>query len=443
MALACLGRIHTCVLRMGREVVGVLREVVPQLRGVVGMVVARIEKGGGGMVMGRGMEYWNELKNAVRPLLVEKLKVMPLTVTTATAKATATATTTTKTATATTMAQDEWNELMAQFLEVSHDDLNKQMYGFVREKRWEDMICSFGLGKERRDKDGGNDGNERTNNLNFLNTHALQNDGDDEVDHEASDDFVSMNLNSDCDDNNDENGASISNVDGSDMDFEMERKDDMGELIDDVDPNLEEGGLHDNSGKVDDNMARIMKIQKDRRLASSQGSNKSNRDENDSTLLLDGTSDALLDKRKKNKRKKKKMRISEEINSVDSHSMGDTDGRNSALVDKTAISEEGCASNEANIASNDSTAGELSKSNKRKQIYDVDENDYDKEEELSTKPKEEQSAVTAQQTAGGTVASPSEIANNNKTAKSKSKKKSSKKSKKKQRSSNVIDDIFG
>ena len=65
-----------------------------------------------------------------------------------------------------------------------------------------------------------------------------------------------------------------------------------------------------------------------------------------------------------------------------------TGGSNSVLIDRTAIHGEQCACNEVNMASNISAIGELSKSKKRKQSNYVDEYDHNKEEGVSTKPKD-------------------------------------------------------
>ncbi|KAK1737020.1 hypothetical protein QTG54_012465 [Skeletonema marinoi] len=106
VALACLGRIHVLVLRLGRELVGTLSQHVPKLRECVAGGSKR--KGtGGGLV---------QLEETLSPTRIEGSEP-----------------------------SNEWNVLMKPFTEISHDDFTKKMNNFVRDRRWKDAAAAFGI----------------------------------------------------------------------------------------------------------------------------------------------------------------------------------------------------------------------------------------------------------------------------------------------------------
>lgn len=123
VALACLGRIHVLLLRLGRELVGTLSQHVPKLREcvVVGIGgVRRMNKGEG------GSGEWIKLEEAISsPLFrVHTMKGG---------------------SDSGDGCQNEWNDLMRPFIEVSHDDFTKKVNTFVQERRWKDALAAFGI----------------------------------------------------------------------------------------------------------------------------------------------------------------------------------------------------------------------------------------------------------------------------------------------------------
>jgi len=116
VALACLGRIHVLVLRLGQQLVGTLSEHVPRLREWVSEMRKRKE-GGGGLIA---------LDHAISPLFRVREGSsggrLPK--------------------------NNEWNDLMAQFIEISHEELTKRIDTFVKERRWKNAMTAFGIKKD-------------------------------------------------------------------------------------------------------------------------------------------------------------------------------------------------------------------------------------------------------------------------------------------------------
>lgn len=120
VALACLGRIHVLILRLGRELVGTLSQHVPKLRDCVADCRKK-EKGGDGSLI--------KLKEALTPFIFSM-----------------------HTMEEGTEPSNEWNELMKPFTEITHDEFTKNMCNFVKDRRWKDAITAFGIKKDDLDE---------------------------------------------------------------------------------------------------------------------------------------------------------------------------------------------------------------------------------------------------------------------------------------------------
>lgn len=114
-ALACLGRIHVLILRLGRELVGTLSQHVPKLRDCVT----------DGRKKGKGDGSLIKLKEALAPFINS-----------------------THTLKGGRELANEWNELMKPFTEIGHDEFTKNMSNFVKDRRWKDAITAFGIKKD-------------------------------------------------------------------------------------------------------------------------------------------------------------------------------------------------------------------------------------------------------------------------------------------------------
>lgn len=115
VALGCLGRIHVLLTRMGRELACAFRETVPLLRGYRDTNDSRR----------RG--DWKPLEDLVMtPFVVEddpgRKRRRPA-------------------------SNNEWNDLMEHFVDVTQDELTKNINDCVKRRRWSDAVSRFGLGK--------------------------------------------------------------------------------------------------------------------------------------------------------------------------------------------------------------------------------------------------------------------------------------------------------
>ena len=145
VALGCLGRIHHILNNLGREVVSVLSEVVPQLR----VACSKHEM----------IHDWKVLESIVLPTFSVGTPKKNLSIKNTSSDASPSSTT------------QEWNDLMTQYIEVSQDSITKQMNDFVKRKRLDNARLRFGVGKldmqknvsnDNQDEDGG-DNDESAN----------------------------------------------------------------------------------------------------------------------------------------------------------------------------------------------------------------------------------------------------------------------------------------
>ena len=129
VALGCLGRVHSLLTRLGREVASVLRETVPRLRWFheEGRKTRKTKHSIRDL---SGIVDWKLLEDLVMtPFVVEdaggifKGRKRQLTL------------------------NNEWNDLMEHFVDVSQDELTKNINEYVKRKRWSDAVSRFGLGK--------------------------------------------------------------------------------------------------------------------------------------------------------------------------------------------------------------------------------------------------------------------------------------------------------
>jgi hypothetical protein len=122
-----LGRVHSLLTRLGREVASVLRETVPRLRCF--HEEGRKTRKKNSMKDSSGIIDWKLLEDLVMtPFVVEdaggvKGQKRQLT------------------------SNNEWNDLMEHFVDVSQDELTKNINEYVKRKRWSDAVSRFGLGK--------------------------------------------------------------------------------------------------------------------------------------------------------------------------------------------------------------------------------------------------------------------------------------------------------
>ena len=142
VALGCLGRIHSLLTKIGREVTSILRETVSRLRNFYledGMKVMKTKD----IDDMRGSLEWKMLQELVMTsFVVEDIKrskrqifspqQQPLTSTTSINH------------------ENEWNNLMEHYLDVSHDELTKNINDFVKGKRLDDAVVRFGLGASNK-----------------------------------------------------------------------------------------------------------------------------------------------------------------------------------------------------------------------------------------------------------------------------------------------------
>jgi len=268
VALACLGRIHSCILKLGRVIVGALTEFVPRLRMLSSS--ARRNSGTEGKIANAicGRDVCDELERSVCPTFTvteSKVRARSLDIKKGEEKI---------------KAAGEWNALISSFLEVSHDDLTKWTNQFVKERRWYDMLSRFGLKDVRNE-----------------NISVEEQSYDKEANTRGFFGYSSENQDSPVD------SAQLHDIGKSagEADEEIDQiENDTGEAIDEKTNTNTKFSNSDPTETVDDNMARILKLQKER----SQQSSKSKSDKK-SELPIEDQSGILRSSRKKKKKKKK------------------------------------------------------------------------------------------------------------------------------------------
>ncbi|KAL3776002.1 hypothetical protein ACHAW5_001817 [Stephanodiscus triporus] len=127
VALGCLGRLHSLLTRMGREVASVLREAVPQLRGLhyEGRKTGKTNR----IKESRGIVDWKLLEDLIMtPFVVENARDNDGQERQSTSN-------------------NEWNDLMEHFVDISQDKLTANINDYVKRKRWSGAVSRFGLGK--------------------------------------------------------------------------------------------------------------------------------------------------------------------------------------------------------------------------------------------------------------------------------------------------------
>ena len=155
VAISCLGRIHVLVMKFGRELVGILSEHVPKLRECLSSSAAA---GGGNNAAARGDADLIALTDTITPVfsVVQQTNKKE----------------DSNNNNNDSSYCDEWNALMKQFLEVSHDDLTKSINRFVKERRWKDAMLAFGIkdfGVANDNSDVSQDIEKATNDVGIIN----------------------------------------------------------------------------------------------------------------------------------------------------------------------------------------------------------------------------------------------------------------------------------
>lgn len=124
VALACLARIHSLLMKLGREVVAALRETVPLLRDLFSKETDKRIKAG---------------RKKLHDLIMSPFGIDTKYATTETNASV-------PSATSVSPPSNEWNTLMGYFIDANHDEITKQMNEYVKEKQWESAMRKLGLG---------------------------------------------------------------------------------------------------------------------------------------------------------------------------------------------------------------------------------------------------------------------------------------------------------
>ncbi len=126
VAIACLARIHSLLMKLGRELVTMLRETVPQLREAIKNKILDFNKSVG--------------KDFVNDLVMETLVVEGRYEIKFTKKETSTMNP------GLPPPSNEWNNLMENFVDINQDETTKQMNEYVKDTRWKCAMRKLGLG---------------------------------------------------------------------------------------------------------------------------------------------------------------------------------------------------------------------------------------------------------------------------------------------------------
>ena len=249
VALACLGRIHTLLLRMGRDVVGMLQESVPQLQKVL---IIGDDRSNSNSAMKKKSVMQVVGKDAIMDwkMLYELITPGTFHVDTDPKQNTGKG----------PAASQEWNRLLNHFVETSQVEITKQMNELVKEKRWTDALARFGIGKDTTSSSSAEDNNIMSGSVERMHTESAV--GDD-------------------DGNGDDAGQSLLEKRGEESNRDESSSLDMGELVNDTQQPTTDDTMKSSSleNAVDDNMARIIQREKTKRqntaLASSSMAVKS------------------------------------------------------------------------------------------------------------------------------------------------------------------------
>ena len=279
VALACLGRIHTLLLRMGRDVVGMLQESVPQLQKV--LIIGDDRSNSNSAMKKKSVMQEVVGKDAIMDwkMLYELITPGTFHVETDPKQNTGKG----------PAASQEWNRLLNHFVETSQVEITKQMNELVKEKRWTDALARFGIGKDTtKSSTPSAEDNIMSGSVEMMHTEsALGDDG--------SDDAEESLLEKRSEEANRDESSSL----------------DMGELVNDTQqPTTTDETMRSSSlgNSVDDNMARIIQREKTKRQNTALAS---------SSMAVKSTT-APKKKRKKKKKKSAGAATSHDGNQVES-----------------------------------------------------------------------------------------------------------------------------
>jgi hypothetical protein len=145
VALGCLGRIHSLLTKIGREVTSILQETVSRLRNFYLEDETKAMKSKDREMMMRGSLEWKILHERIMTSFVvediskrnkrqvfspQQQPLLP--------------------STPLINHEKEWNNLMEHYLDVSQDELTKNINDFLKGKRWDDAMLKFGLGVDSK-----------------------------------------------------------------------------------------------------------------------------------------------------------------------------------------------------------------------------------------------------------------------------------------------------
>jgi hypothetical protein len=132
VAIACLARIHSLLMKLGRELVTVLRETVPQLRDAMKNEIFDFDTSVGKDTV--------EITKKFTDLVMETLVVGGRYERKLTKKEPSTL------HPGLSLPSNEWNNLMENFIDIHQDEITKQMNEYVKDTRWKCAMRKLGLG---------------------------------------------------------------------------------------------------------------------------------------------------------------------------------------------------------------------------------------------------------------------------------------------------------
>lgn len=132
VAIACLARIHSLLMKMGRDLVTLLRETVPQLRNILTNQSSFFGTSGKGIV-----DNTKSFRNLILESIVvderyeaklKKIKKKP-----------------SNPNSGMPPLSNEWNNLMEHFIDANQDEITLQMNKYVKDRRWEFAMRKLGF----------------------------------------------------------------------------------------------------------------------------------------------------------------------------------------------------------------------------------------------------------------------------------------------------------